>query len=300
MKSKLWAYWKVDLKKQISSIDYDNYSPWVRTDLVFDPQAGTVDLMWMTNLETSEFKGINYKEMSRYGSSVEDYLPSSKFSPTMASLYRHDFVNYCTVSNDEVRTYDNVTYGYQMHDCWTMVSADCSEKPTFAVFMKKDQANKIAIWIQMGGQTVEIKPAGYSSYELTIDEDEIELEDQESFLYPSQTKVYSGVTEKYEFRVHKWDNTFSVDIPFITTINYDGHQIQTIASPFLKGKQCGMCGDFNRNKRFEFVGPEDCQLKNGNEMAAAYSWAEGEEEECPETPECSTKDYSFSEIVNIY
>jgi len=301
MKSKLWAYWKVDLKKQISSIDYDNYSPWVRTDLVFEPQTGTVDLTWMTNMETSEFKGIKYMETLRYGSSVEDYLPSSKFSPAMALLYRHDFVNYCTVSNDQVRTYDNVTYGYQMHDCWTMVSADCSEQPTFAVFMKANrQANKIAMRVQMGGKTVDIKPAGYSSYELTIDGEEIELEDQESFLYPSQTKVYSGVTEKYQFRVHKWDNTFSVDIPFITTINYDGYQIQTIASPFLKGKQCGMCGDFNRNKRFEFVGPEDCQLKNGNEMAAAYSWAEGEEEECPETPECSTKDYSFSEIVNIY
>ncbi|CAN0555764.1 unnamed protein product, partial [Ectocarpus sp. 8 AP-2014] len=124
MKSKLWAYWKVDLKKQISSIDYDNYSPWVRTDLVFEPQTGTVDLMWMTNMETSEFKGMKYMEMFRYGNSVEDYLPSSKFSPAMKLLHSHDLVNYCTVSNDQVRTCANMTYGYQMNDCWTMVSTD--------------------------------------------------------------------------------------------------------------------------------------------------------------------------------
>ena len=45
--------------------------------------------------------------------------------------------------NDEIRTYDNVTYQYQMHDCWTLISADCSENPMFAVFMKKDTSSKL-------------------------------------------------------------------------------------------------------------------------------------------------------------
>merc|ERR1711892_729353 len=294
MKSKMWPYWKVDLKREVSSIDYDNYSPWVRTDLVFDPQTGTVDLTWMTSMENSEFKGMKYMDMFRYGNSVEDYLPSSKFSPAMKFLHHHDLMNYCTVSNDEVRTYDNVTYAYEMHDCWTMISADCTEQPTFAIFMKKDESNKIAMRILMDSQTVELNPAGYSSYMLTIDGEEIELDDQESYLYPSLTKVHGGVTENYQFRVHKWDNTFSVDIPFITTINYDGNQIQMMASPFLKGKQCGMCGDFNRNKRFEFWGAENCLLRNGNEMAASYAWADGEDDSCPERPECLEKDYSLS------
>lgn len=298
MKSKLWAYWKVDLKKQVSSTDYDNYSPWLRTDLVFDPESGTVDLMWMTNKESSEFKGMKYLDTFRYGKSVEDYLPSSTYSPAMKFFRDQDFVNYCTASNEQVRTYDNVTYGYQMHDCWTLLSADCSENPTFAVFMKKDETNKMSLKIQMGGQFVQIKPSGYSMFELTVDGEEVDLDDQESVLYPSKTRVSSGVTESYKFRIHKWDNTFSVEIPFVIMVNYDGTQIQMTTSPFLKGRQCGMCGDFNRNKRFEMMGPQECLLKDGNEMAAAYAWADGES--CPEMPECSGAEYSFSEIVNIH
>jgi len=294
MKTKLWPYWKVDLKRQISSIDYENYSPWVRTDLEFDPLTGTADLLWMTSMENSEFKGIRYMETLGYGNSVEDYLPSSKFSPMMKSLHDHDLLNYCTVSNDEVRTYDNVTYSYQMHDCWTLISADCSEDPTAAVFMKKDRANKISMRIMIGSNTIEIKPSGYSSYELTVDGEEVELDDQESFLFPSQAKVYSEPTDKYQFRVHKWDKTFTVDVPFVSTVNYDGTQIMTITSSFVKGRHCGMCGDFNRNKRFEFIGGQNCLLNNGNEMAASYAWADGENDSCPDKPECLSKDYTIS------
>merc|ERR1711955_33454 len=126
--------------------------------------------------------------------------------------------------------------------------------------------------IFIGSQIIELQPAGYSSYGLTIDGEEIELDDQESFLFPSQEKVYSEPTEKYQFRVHKWDNTFTVDIPFVSTVNYDGYQIMILSTSFVKCRHCGMCGDFNRNKRFELVGDQNCLLKNGNEMAASYAW----------------------------
>jgi len=296
MKSKLWAYWQVDLKKQVSSVDYDNYSPWLRTDLVFNPETGIVDLSWVTNKENSEFKGMKYMDSLMYGHFIDDFLPSSSFSPAMKFLHNQDLMNYCTASTDEVRTYDNVTYGYQMHDCWTLLSADCSENPTFAVFMKKDDS-KMALKLQMGGHFVEIKRSGYSMFEVTIDGEEVELDDQESFLFPSRNKVAGMVNEKYKFRIHKWENMFSVEIPFVIIVNFDGNQIQMTASPFLKGKQCGMCGDFNRNKRFEFMGPQECLLKDGIEMAAAYSWAG--DDSCPEMPECSERGYSLPQIVNI-
>ena len=167
----------------------------------------------------------------------------------MKSLHGHDLLNYCTVSNDQVRTYDNVTYDYMMHDCWTLIYADCSEQPEAAVFIKKNQANKISMRILIGSHTIEIQPAGYSSYELTVDGEEVELDDQESFLFPSQEKVYNEPTDDYHFRVHKWDNSFTVDIPFFSSVHYDGYQIMVLSTSFVMGRHCGMCGDFNRNKR---------------------------------------------------
>jgi len=229
---------------------------------------------------------------------VEDYLPSSRYSPVMTMFHDHDLVNYCTASNDEIRTYDNVTYQYQMHDCWTLISADCSENPMFALFMKKDTSSKVVLKIVLEGQVIEIKSSGYSRYDLNVNGEEIDLDEHESFLYPSKETVHSGVTERYKFRIHHWDNTFSVDIPFVLLINYDGSQVQVKASPFLKGKQCGMCGDFDRSKRFEFRGPQECLLNDGNEMAAAYAWEDGET--CPEKPECADHEDNFSKIVHIY
>ena len=62
LKNNLWAYWTVNLKNPVSTIDYDNYSPWVRTDLTFDPESGTADLIWMTEKENSEFKGMKLSD----------------------------------------------------------------------------------------------------------------------------------------------------------------------------------------------------------------------------------------------
>ena len=249
MKTKLWAFWQVDLRKQMSSIDYDNYSPWLRTDLRFDPNSGTADLMWMTNLENSEFKGIPYDQYLQYGVSVEDYLPSSTYSLMQGVFMNQGFRYFCRATNDEVRTYTNVTYNYEMHDCWTLLSADCSEQPMFAVFMKKVDENRVAVRMQVKGHAIEIQPSGYSTFTATFDGEEYELDDQESWFFPSQEKMYQGVSQKHQFRVHKWENSFSIDIPFITTVHYDGIQIQITASPFLKSKQCGICGDFSTTRR---------------------------------------------------
>ena len=45
------------------------------------------------------------------------------------------------------------------------------------------------------------------------------------------------------------------------------------------------------------MGPQECLLKDGIEMAAAYSWAG--DDSCPEMPECSERGYSLPQIVNI-
>merc|ERR1711862_331684 len=88
----------------------------------------------------------------------------------MGMLHNHDILNYCTASNKHVRTYDNVTYNYEMHDCWTLVSAHCVEDPEFAVFMKKDQNKQMALMVFIGGHKIEIVPSSSSRYYITVNE----------------------------------------------------------------------------------------------------------------------------------
>ena len=98
--------------------------------------------------------GMKYCESESTDVTVEDYLPSSSFSPAMAMLHNHHILNYCTASNKHNRTYDNVTYSYEMHDCWTLVSAHCAEDPEYAVFMKKDDNKQMALMIFICGHKV--------------------------------------------------------------------------------------------------------------------------------------------------
>merc|ERR1711915_574311 len=87
------------------------------------------------------------------------------------------------------------------------------------------------------------------------------------------------------FKIYKWESTFTIDSFLRMTLHYDGSHISVISPPHVKGQQCGMCGDFNRDHRYEMLGPNECQLKNGNDMAKAWAWDMEGSGECPSPDE---------------
>lgn len=253
-------------------------------DVVFHSQQKTIDMEVQRRNQKSMFKGMKYWESENNDVSVEDYLPSSTFSAAMGVLHNHDILNYCTASNKHIRTYDNVTYSYEMHDCWTLVSAHCAEDPEYAVFMKKDDNKQMALMVFIGGHKVEIIPSSSSRYDIIVNEGEtFDISKDETYYFPSQNVVANGdgAEKSYMFKIYKWEGTFTIDSFLRMTIHYDGSHVNIVAPPHVKGQQCGMCGDFNRDHRYEMLGPQECQLRNGNEMAVAWSWDKEGSEECP-------------------
>ena len=58
-----------------------------------------------------------------------------------------------------------------------------------------------------------------------------------------------GAEKSYMFKIYKWEGTFTIDSFLRMTVHYDGSHVNIVAPPHVKGQQCGMCGDFNRDHR---------------------------------------------------
>jgi len=299
-KNYLLPYWDMELESgENGFLGYNDIKQEqnVEIDLVFHSKQKSIDLEVQTRNQKSMFTGMKYWESENNDLSLEDYLPSSSFSPAMRMLHDHDILNYCTASSKNIRTYDNVTYSYEMHDCWTLVSAHCGEDPEYAVFVKRDDNKKMALMIFIGGHKVEIIPSSSSRYDITVNDGEtFDISKDETYFFPSQTIVANGdpVDRSYMFKIYKWEGTFTIDSFLRTTVHYDGSHVNIVAPPHVKGQQCGMCGDFNRDHRYEALGPQECQLRNGNEMAAAWSWDKEGSGECPKVQkECQYSEENY-------
>jgi len=287
----LLPYWEMKMETMMNGFTGYNkikQDQKVQFDLLFNSAEKTVDFKMKRMNQQSEFKGMKYWTSENNDVSINDYLPSSSFSSPMEVLNDHNIFNYCTASSKHIRTFDNVTYSYEMHDCWTLVSAHCAGDPEYAVFMKKDQHQQMALMVYIGGHKVEIEPSSSSRFDITVNEgNSFDLSKDDTYYFPSGNVVANGDEREksYMFKIYKWESTFTIDSFLRMTLHYDGSHVSVISPPHVKGQQCGMCGDFNRDHRYEMLGPNECQLKNGNDMAKAWAWDKEGSGECPNPDE---------------
>ena len=64
--------------------------------------------------------------------------------------------------------------------------------------------------------------------------------------------------DNYRFRVFRtksYPNSIIIDYSPQIMIVFDGNSVQNTVGPQIKGRQCGMCGDFNRSYGLELVDP---------------------------------------------
>jgi len=208
------------------------------------------------------------------------FFHTSYITPeTLTYLYYNQIINTCTLTKTNVRTFDNVTYPYVKEDtCWTLVAADCVENPTFAVFMKKDERTKqLVLRVMVGDTKVEFIPINEKEFQLFLKGNvgklgPIELKNNE-FLYVNDRKLNepNKLDTDYIFRILRKDRKFVLDFYPQIILNFDGNSVNVVAGPLLRGRNCGMCGDYNRVKANELKDTKMCVLKNGEEMARAWT-----------------------------
>merc|ERR1711910_153334 len=335
IKTTFFPFW--EFKPEYSKHEISPRQPRIHIDQVFHTRQNTFDLKLQIEKDVSRFMGINYgywqwNDEPYLSLPKLGFLRSAKIHPELlTTLFYNDIINHCVATSQTMRTFDNVTYPCHMdHKCWTLLSSDCSEHPSFAVFMRKDEQARLAmqahqhlqqqqhqhqgnqqgdthihphfnlntqhnkfqlhteqqiqehklfkaplgIMVFIGDQKLELIPLDNRKFDLKInDQGPFDFRDKDFMYFATgqEPEMNKRVVPNHLFKIIRRQDMFVVDFFPHMMIRYDGHSIQVLAGPQVKGRHCGMCGDYNRNMHYELVDPQMCHLMNGDEMALAWT-----------------------------
>jgi len=304
LKTMFYPFWSLDAEytpHQITPAE-----PTFHIETVFRPKMKMMDMLLRHDKDVSRFRGIRfdyswmsqwmmdwqrepYMRMQNWWKLPLPFWHTSYLTPeTFMYMLSNQHIARCTLSKDTlldkatVRTYDNVTYTFTKEDsCWTLVTADCVESPTFAVFYKMDKTTSMmALMMMIGNTYVEFVPTtAEGQYKIYLKgnsgkQGPFEMKESD-FMYISdgddrETKM--NVMETfYDFKIMRNGIKYHIDFYPQMMMAFDGNSLTTFAWPQIRGTNCGMCGDFNRNTFYELKDPMMCPLKTGAEMVAAWT-----------------------------
>ena len=85
----------------------------------------------------------------------------------------------------------------------------------------------------------------------------IDLKNNE-FIYMNDKKPTNKniVKTDYIFKMLRKETKFYVDFYPQIMVEFDGNSVNILAAPQLKGTNCGLCGDYNRNVIDELKDPK--------------------------------------------
>lgn len=178
---------------------------------------------------------------------------------------------YCLVQKDEVRTFDNVTYTLPPIDCYKVIAKDCSPTQYFLVLGKKITHSRYekAVKIFFDKYKVEALPVSEESDLIVrVNGKRVKVIENEPYYHYVQDGErqallflvsYNGLY--YSFHSHAYG----------LSVEYDGKAISVQVSPLQRGKQCGLCGDYNGDQLDEFRGPEGCIYHDHDDFGYSYA-----------------------------
>jgi hypothetical protein len=254
VKAGLMPYWDVEPDE----MDVDgNVGPFMNVDATFHDSDSLLDLKMETSQGANEFKDypLSLDWTSR--------LRNLKFTRTIKRLMDYGIISPCIATMDSVRTNDNMTYSYDLGNCWSLMSGHCSPDPSYAVFMKKTSGRlPVAAKVYIGGHSIEFDPSG-GSVSVTVDGSPINVMDQ------VEHEHVEGGTEI--FKIFRWGSTYNVYSFLKVWVVYDGNFLEVIPAPSVTGQHCGLCGNYNRNNFDDLVGKNEQPVSTA-EMAQEWQW----------------------------
>jgi len=304
IKTTLFPWWKLDAEYTAHQITPSE--PKIRIDTIFRPKNDMFDLTLRYDKDVSKFVGV---ELGTLGLFREDrfkddivrnlenfwrlplpFFQTSYMAPeSIAYLLHNQILTSCAVTKENVRTYDNVTFPYTKDDdCWTLLTADGVENPLFAAFMKKEQrTERIALMMMVGNTRIDLIPINDKDFRVFIKgetgnkQGPFDLKNNDFIYVNDRKEVKPNVVDSdYIMRILRKEDIFTLELYPYIMLTTDGNSVVTIGAPQLRGRNVGICGDYNRNTFNELKDPKMCPLKTGEEMVKAWTL---------DTLECKTR-----------
>jgi len=170
----------------------------------------------------------------------------------------------CVAGEGFVQTFDKKTYAYQVDGCEHILAADCSKRFNHAVVAKEVNGMKHVLVYHKNTKIV-LKPAEtLIDFKLFANGKEISLEKNTAVTFASDDMKFTY----YAFRT--LDNVVILDTP-VARIRYTGKKAVVEEKGLIAdGTHCGLCGDFNRDKRADVKSPKGCVLSSTKLAALSY------------------------------
>jgi len=255
IKAGLAPYW--DMHAPHGTIKKDHNSGRIEMKVELGEEAANIHVH--TALMHSHYEGVDLLRPLQYG------LRNARVEISKLFAYKTGLTGVCNVAPESVVTFDNVTLRYECPTCYTLISADCSAQPRYAVFAKKtDKTLPLAMKIYAGGHFMEFTPT----------EGEVEVRANGKVVSVESGKPYiladkDGIIQY--FRVNKVGEHYYVDVPMLMlSFRYTGDDITNMIPATHRAQHCGMCGDFNGQHARELVAPSGCTMKDASDLARSY------------------------------
>lgn len=253
-------------------------------ELKLDVAEQDVDLHVHTDLMHSHFENVDVLK------NIGMLLRNARFQSTQMMAIKAGWVGVCDVAPKAVVTFDNVTMNYDLPTCYTLISADCSPSPRYAVFAKKtSQSLPLAVKIYVGGHTVELNPTG-SGVEVKANDKVVKVEANKPYVLSDKDNVIQYIV------VTKIGARYFVQAPVLMlTFRYTGDDITNMIPATHRSQHCGLCGDYNGQFSRELVGPSGCNVKDATDLARSYVLRDKNCKETIPTPACAADSASGAE-----
>ena len=181
------------------------------------------------------------------------YVDSIKSSLTAGVSDRR-----CFVGAQRVITFDGVHYNHTLGDCTHVLVTDCQQKSRFAITARESESRKI-VKVITDKDSVEIDPKGT----VTINGVAKALDKDARFDIVDGQRVIASVSAM--------GNAIKMELKNIGLEVLVGTTQVSISGPWMvRGRTCGMCGDFNQETFHEHKTPQRCPVSSGALMATSF------------------------------
>merc|ERR1711936_1215445 len=209
----------------------------------------------------------------------------------------------CVVGKGYVNTFDKKVYSYGLDSCQHVLASDCSDLFTHAVLAKEVNGLK-EVTVYSGDTKLVVKPAstytaGHPTFEVYVDGALVDCVKQE------WTKVASSSYGEYWVKVSHHHVTISSPH---SRVRCAGHQVSVEEKVgMMDGSHCGLCGDYNGDKKAEVKSPRSCSYyqaaarsyKVESSSCSAMSSTE-KAEQVKEDSKCVVYSQAFTPVSKIY
>ena len=218
-----------------------------------------VDIHVHTDLMHSHYENVDV--LKNLGS----MLRNARLQVSQLTAIKAGWVGVCDVAPKAVVTFDNVTMNYDLPACYTLISADCSPTPRYAVFARKTtQSLPLAAKIYVGGHTLELTPTA-SGVEVKANDKVVKVEANKPYVLADKDNVIQYIV------VSKIGARYFVQAPILKlTFRYTGDDITNMIPATHRSQHCGLCGDYNGQFSRELVSPSGCNVKDATDLARSY------------------------------